>query len=292
MKTIHFQAPAREENASMVHKSVSHLDLSLGISSPNDPHDYTNAPTTGKRMVSFQPEDIEVPPAYKKSVSLSSRSAFDYSYLFSHCPTGFVDPWSLAARQQKAAVEQAHLKANPNSSSSNIGTNPETAPIAIGWPPICSSRRNIISQNSTKFSTIYVEKDSSLKNEMLGETKDGAIRLELRPTMYVKVNMEGFSVGRKIDLSAHDSYESLSRTLQNMFYNFLSNKLMTKDSNVDDSEFILLYEDHEGDKILVGDVPWELFLTSVKRLYIARHSSAQEKASEDTKDTNKEEATT
>lgn len=120
MKTINFQTPAREENASMVHKSVSHLDLSLGISSPNVPHDYKNAPTTGKRRVSFQPEDIEASPAYKKSVSLSSRSAFDYSYLFSHCPTGFVDPWSLAARQQKAAVEQAHLKANPNSSSSNM----------------------------------------------------------------------------------------------------------------------------------------------------------------------------
>jgi AUX/IAA family len=36
-----------------------------------------------------------------------------------------------------------------------------------------------------------------------------------------------------------------------------TDKLITKDGNGDDSEFILLYEDYEGDRILVGDVPWE-----------------------------------
>jgi auxin-responsive protein IAA len=98
---------------------------------------------------------------------------------------------------------------------------PQQASIVVGWPPICSSRKNLISQNPIKSSTID-EKDSTLKGEKHTETKDAAIRLELRPTLYVKVNMEGFSVGRKIDLSSYDSYESLSQALQNMFYNFLS----------------------------------------------------------------------
>jgi hypothetical protein len=121
MKTTQFQIPAREESAPMVQESVNHLDLSLGMSSSNDTaHSCKNAPTTGKRMIGFLPEEVEESPAYKKSVSVSSPLAFDYSYLFSHCPTGFVDPWSLAARQQKAAVEQALLKANPNPSSSNM----------------------------------------------------------------------------------------------------------------------------------------------------------------------------
>jgi hypothetical protein len=122
MNTIQFQAPAGEESAPMAQESVSHLDLSLCMSSSNDmTHGYKNAPTsTGKRMISFRPEELEVSPAYKKSVSVSSPLAFDCSYLFSHCPTGFVDPWSLAARQQKAAVEQAHLKSNANLSSSNM----------------------------------------------------------------------------------------------------------------------------------------------------------------------------
>ncbi|KAJ3703907.1 hypothetical protein LUZ61_007612 [Rhynchospora tenuis] len=291
MKTIQFETPARQENAPMMHESVNYLDLSLGISSSNDTCNYKNAPKTGKRMISFQSEAVDASPAYKKCVSVSSRMAFDYSYLFSHCPTGFVDPWSLAARQQKAAAEQAHLKANPNPTSSNIAMEPQQAPVVVGWPPIRSSRRNLFNQNLTK-PCIIDEKDSTLKSEKLAETKDAAIRLELRPTLYVKVNMEGFSVGRKIDLSAHNSYDSLSRALQNMFCNFLSNKLISKDANANDSEFILLYEDYEGDKILVGDVPWELFLKSVKRLYITRHSSAQEKAGDGIKDNQKEEATT
>jgi auxin-responsive protein IAA len=98
---------------------------------------------------------------------------------------------------------------------------PQQASVIVGWPPICSSRKNLISQNSTKPSTID-EKNSTLKVEKHTETKDVAIRLEQRPTLYVKVNMEGFSVGRKIDLSCYDNYESLSQALQNMFYNVLS----------------------------------------------------------------------
>jgi auxin-responsive protein IAA len=48
---------------------------------------------------------------------------------------------------------------------------------------------------------------------------------EQRPapaTMFVKVNMEGCAVGRKVDLQAHRGYASLSRALQAMFHGFLS----------------------------------------------------------------------
>jgi len=37
---------------------------------------------------------------------------------------------------------------------------------------------------------------------------------------------------------------------------------------------VLTYEDKEGDWMLVGDVPWGMFLTSVKRLRIMRTSEA------------------
>ncbi|QCE07177.1 auxin-responsive protein IAA [Vigna unguiculata] len=33
---------------------------------------------------------------------------------------------------------------------------------------------------------------------------------------------------------------------------------------------VLTYEDGEGDLIMVGDVPWEMFLSAVKRLKITR----------------------
>ncbi|KAJ7977170.1 Auxin-responsive protein [Quillaja saponaria] len=40
------------------------------------------------------------------------------------------------------------------------------------------------------------------------------------------------------------------------------------------SEFVLTYEDKEGDWMLVGDVPWGMFLSSVRRLRIMRTSEA------------------
>lgn len=36
-------------------------------------------------------------------------------------------------------------------------------------------------------------------------------------SMYVKVNMEGMAIARKVDLSLHDSFETLTPTLISMF---------------------------------------------------------------------------
>lgn len=41
-------------------------------------------------------------------------------------------------------------------------------------------------------------------------------------SMFVKVHMEGYAIGRKINVKAHDGYESLSRALKKMFDNFYS----------------------------------------------------------------------
>lgn len=39
----------------------------------------------------------------------------------------------------------------------------------------------------------------------------------LRKSPFVKVNMDGIPIGRKVDLSAHSSYETLAQTLEDMF---------------------------------------------------------------------------
>ncbi|KAA3482110.1 auxin-responsive protein IAA13-like isoform X1 [Gossypium australe] len=51
---------------------------------------------------------------------------------------------------------------------------------------------------------------------------------------------------------------------------------LTKASKLLDgsSEFVLTYEDKEGDWMLVGDVPWRMFVSSVRRLRIMRTSEA------------------
>ncbi|GMY17177.1 auxin-responsive protein IAA20-like [Fagus crenata] len=88
-------------------------------------------------------------------------------------------------------------------------------------------------------------------------------------TFFVKVYMEGIPIGRKLDLLAHDGYDDLIRTLDHMF-----NTNILWGAEVDrvhhDKCHVLTYEDEEGDLMMVGDVPWEMFLSTVKRLKITR----------------------
>ncbi|KAG2697869.1 hypothetical protein I3760_07G125300 [Carya illinoinensis] len=88
-------------------------------------------------------------------------------------------------------------------------------------------------------------------------------------TFFVKVYMEGIPIGRKLDLLAHDDYDDLIRTLDHMF-----NTNILWGAEVDrvhpEKFHVLTYEDEEGDLMMVGDVPWEMFLSTVKRLKITR----------------------
>ncbi|XP_010271061.1 PREDICTED: auxin-responsive protein IAA4-like isoform X2 [Nelumbo nucifera] len=80
-----------------------------------------------------------------------------------------------------------------------------------------------------------------------------------RTSYFVKVYMEGVPIGRKLDLFAHNDYDGLVRTLGQMFR-----------TTILYNDHVLTYEDKEGDWMMVGDVPWEMFLTTVKRLKITR----------------------
>jgi len=163
-------------------------------------------------------------------------------------------PWSLASRQEKAALEQAQQRPPPQ---------------PVGWPPVGAFRKSHLALAGTK-----AAEEPSKEKRCSGE----------RPaaSLFVKVNLEGCAVGRKVNLRAHRGYASLSRALQGMFHGFLSDGQYWRIAGRDDDEeepakknrtkasYILLYEDNEGDRMLVGDVPWELFMASVKRLYIAQ----------------------
>ncbi|GJM87354.1 hypothetical protein PR202_ga03300 [Eleusine coracana subsp. coracana] len=96
---------------------------------------------------------------------------------------------------------------------------------------------------------------------------------------WVKVNMDGDVIGRKVDLNAHHSYKTLASALELMFMKpsiGLCTSSSAKSLKLLDnsSEYQLTYEDREGDWMLVGDVPWELFVGSVKRLRIMRNTDA------------------
>lgn len=170
-------------------------------------------------------------------------------------------------------------------------SSPPSASQVVGWPPIGAYRMNsLVNQAKAPISEeekVADEKDKSKdasKKKICNGNKTNNIFNEKAHLGFVKVNMDGVPIGRKVDLNAHASYESLAQTLEEMFFastpaiNSIGGEkdLATKAFKLLDglSEFVLTYEDKEGDWMLVGDVPWRMFISSVKRLRIMRTSEA------------------
>ncbi|XP_028791413.1 auxin-responsive protein IAA31-like [Neltuma alba] len=83
--------------------------------------------------------------------------------------------------------------------------------------------------------------------------------------------MEGIPIGRKLDLLAQDGYHELVKTLEHMFdTTIILGSEMEEVLQPERWWHVLTYEDDEGDLIMVGDIPWEMFLSTVKRLRIVR----------------------
>ncbi|KAK6161202.1 hypothetical protein DH2020_004583 [Rehmannia glutinosa] len=129
-----------------------------------------------------------------------------------------------------------------------------------------------------------------------GNDKNDAALKERGHLGFVKVNMDGLPIGRKVDLNAHKSYETLAKNVGgDVLQAVLDDPCVTyaclmlaaiesgggKEQSIQppklldgSSEFVLTYEDKEGDWMLVGDVPWGMFFNTVKRLRIMRTSEA------------------
>ncbi|KAB2003651.1 hypothetical protein ERO13_D11G139700v2 [Gossypium hirsutum] len=167
----------------------------------------------------------------------------------------------------------------------------------VGWPPVQTHRINSMGNQAKELPTEgFNSKMENPKNEtsMVEKSTIGSYQnngnAKLRKSLFVKVNMDGIPIGRKVDLNAHGSYEKLAKTLEDMFLETspsvsqvgsralehgTTNKLTRPPKLLDvSSDFALTYKDKEGDWMLVGDVPWELFVSSVKRLRIMRTSEA------------------
>ncbi|KAF1865554.1 hypothetical protein Lal_00004930 [Lupinus albus] len=92
----------------------------------------------------------------------------------------------------------------------------------VGWPPVCSYwKKNYMNEASN---------------------------------MYVKVSMDGAPFLRKIDIGMHKEYKELALALEKLFDCY---GLVEALKDEDNCEHIPIYEDKDGDWMLVGDVPWE-----------------------------------
>ncbi|XP_057976042.1 auxin-responsive protein IAA13-like [Malania oleifera] len=159
----------------------------------------------------------------------------------------------------------------------------------VGWPPIKAYRMNNLA-NQVKILTSEEDetceddrlKDTSKKKVYNGSNKNNTTAMEKGHLGFVKVNMDGLPIGRKVDLNAHACYETLAQALEDMLVNPTTGITSIRSSGESEqarkaskllngsSEFVLTYEDKEGDWMLVGDVPWEMFLNTVKRLRIMK----------------------
>ncbi|XP_019436623.1 PREDICTED: auxin-responsive protein IAA27-like isoform X2 [Lupinus angustifolius] len=131
----------------------------------------------------------------------------------------------------------------------------------VGWPPIRSFRKNSMAIQPRK------------NDDDDAETMSGCL--------YVKVSMDGAPYLRKVDLKNFGTYRELSSALEKMFSCFTISQCgshkMSEIRLMDllhGSEYVLTYEDKDGDWMLVGDVPWGMFTNSCKRLRIMKSSEA------------------
>lgn len=184
---------------------------------------------------------------------------------------------------RSSEMVKGFLPAPANTAAANsINAQKRTAPPVVGWPPIRSFRKNLTNGTSSKPA-------SESLNTNLTKTSGQRPNEDLpKSNLFVKINMDGVPIGRKVDLKAYDSYEKLSIAVDELFTGLLAAqrepcgvgiKYKDKVGNgmrghlLDESgEYTLVYEDNEGDRMLVGDVPWHMFASTVKRLRVLKSS--------------------
>lgn len=94
----------------------------------------------------------------------------------------------------------------------------------MGWPPISPYRINSL-VNQAKAARAEEEKTvgekdvskDNLKKKICNGNKSNAAGNEKGHLGFVKVNMDGVPIGRKVDLNAHGCYETLAQALEEMF---------------------------------------------------------------------------
>ncbi|CAM8920710.1 unnamed protein product [Rhodiola kirilowii] len=155
-----------------------------------------------------------------------------------------------------------------NETTSNVHRNAGATKVqVVGWPPVRTYRQKVLATTS---------KDA---DEVENKPAVGA--------MFVKVSMDGAPYLRKVDLRNYSAYQEVYTSLEKMFSCFTigrygsqgpSGREMLSKSKLKDllhgSEHVLAYEDKDGDWMLVGDVPWEMFIETCKRMRIMKSIDA------------------
>ncbi|KAJ7564139.1 hypothetical protein O6H91_02G004200 [Diphasiastrum complanatum] len=161
---------------------------------------------------------------------------------------------------------------------------PASSSPVVGWPPVQSFRNKALATQPQPKST---HESQALPPAATSPAPQGSTLID---SFFVKVYMDGVSIGRKVDLKSSNSYEKLSLVLEEMFRRLISGNgraqrsltgsiALVKENKqrnfiYGSHQYVLTYEDKDGDLMLVGDVPWSMFIGTVKRLRIMKGSDA------------------
>ncbi|CAL4891168.1 unnamed protein product [Urochloa decumbens] len=171
-------------------------------------------------------------------------------------------PSTPRGKKRDGAAEEAAAK------KSDAG---ETAPPAakaqvVGWPPVRSYRKSCFQQSSSSAAAAKAKAAPAPEEKKAPAPAAGAL--------FVKVSMDGAPYLRKVDLKMYKGYRELREALEAMFLCF-SGAGADAPPAVNPSDFAVTYEDKDGDLMLVGDVPFDMFISTCKRLRIMKGSEAR-----------------
>uniref|UniRef100_D6MK69 Auxin-responsive protein n=1 Tax=Lycoris longituba TaxID=272140 RepID=D6MK69_9ASPA len=156
------------------------------------------AMVAGEREMAFEATELRLGlPGSGEAKNLGKRGFSETIDLKLKLETNAADPGKVAGGAEGMKRAPSHKNLVP---VANDPTKP-SAPKAqvVGWPPVRSFRKNIMSVQSDKGS-----KDESGKN----------------PAAFVKVSMDGAPYLRKVDLKMYQSYQELYMALEKMFSSF------------------------------------------------------------------------
>jgi len=231
--------------------------------------------------------DLDFDTIHKLSLGSSNYFSTNNTSSFLHFPSTQHVRGKESSSSQPSCPKLVDLQNGDNNKVTAVSNTSQkrTAPgPVVGWPPIRSFRKNLASSSNSK-PTSQSESQTRHQNKVVAGKKHVDNNYGSKG-LFVKINMDGVPIGRKVDLKAYHSYENLSIAVDELFRGLLkaqgdSSGCGSKKNDEDEEkvisgildgsgEYTLVYEDNEGDRMLVGDVPWHMFVSTVKRLRVLK----------------------
>ncbi|KAB1199376.1 Auxin-responsive protein IAA13 [Morella rubra] len=225
------------------------MELQLGLALPSSPTKVFDLNYYGSEPKEEEISDTWYPSSYQDINQINNKKRSFGRALESGTADRAVPRTLPLLLWNNPPDEEDDSKDLENHSSFTVDENGGDGDGAVGWPPL----------NSWRHKRLCHDNDPTENGYACGARGPNST--------YVKVQMEGVAIARKVDLSLHHSFQTLTETLLDMFGRWL---LETGQKN--SNEYKLAYQDNEGDWLLTRGVSWRTFIRSVQRLKLLKSS--------------------